>query len=41
MIKKMIGHSPTSRVTEKHYLHLPDESVAEAVFELDVKEQPK
>jgi len=30
MIKKMVGHSPNSRVTEAHYLHLPDEAVKQA-----------
>ncbi len=34
MIKKLIGHSPNSRVTEKHYLHLPDQALREVLFEL-------
>ena len=36
LIKKMVGHSPNSRVTERNYLFLPDCAVKEAMFELDM-----
>lgn len=35
-IKKLVGHSPNSRVTEAHYLHIPESSLRSAVFELDI-----
>lgn len=35
-IKKLVGHSPNSRVTEAHYLHIPDSSLRNTVFELDM-----
>lgn len=34
MIKQMVGHSPNSRVTEKHYLHLPSKAVQDAVLDV-------
>lgn len=34
LIKKKLGHSPNSRVTEKHYLHLPDELMGENIVEM-------
>ncbi|MGO4906793.1 tyrosine-type recombinase/integrase [Pseudorhodobacter sp. W20_MBD10_FR17] len=36
LIRKMVGHSPNSRVTEANYLHMPAESVRNAVLDLDV-----
>jgi hypothetical protein len=36
LIRKMVGHSPNSQVTEKNYLHMPAESLRNAVLDLDV-----
>ncbi|NUB43809.1 site-specific integrase [Fertoebacter nigrum] len=36
LIRKMVGHSPNSRVTEQNYLHIPAESAREAVLDLDL-----
>ncbi|MGO4917205.1 hypothetical protein [Pseudogemmobacter sp. W21_MBD1_M6] len=36
LIRKMVGHSPNSRVTEKNYLFIPADSVRGAVLDLDV-----
>ena len=36
LIRKMVGHSPNSRVTEKNYLFMSPESVRDAVLDLDV-----
>tara|TARA_R110002096_G_scaffold155130_10_gene319405 strand:- start:1676 stop:1888 length:213 start_codon:yes stop_codon:yes gene_type:complete len=36
LIRKMVGHSSNSRVTEKNYLHMPAESLRNAVLDLDV-----
>lgn len=33
-IKKMMGHSPSSRVTINNYIHMPDDMMAEKVIEL-------
>ncbi|RLJ59098.1 site-specific recombinase XerD [Litoreibacter meonggei] len=40
-IKKLVGHSPNSRVTEAHYLHIPESSLRNTVFELDIPEKPE
>ncbi|MEP3786725.1 tyrosine-type recombinase/integrase [Ascidiaceihabitans sp.] len=37
-IKKLVGHSPNSRVTEAHYLHIPESSLRNTVFELEIPE---
>ena len=37
LIKKMVGHSPKSKVTETHYLFIPSQMAEEAVFELDME----
>lgn len=37
LIKKKMGHSPSSRVTEKHYLHLSDELMSENIVEVPLK----
>ena len=34
LIRRMVGHSPNSRVTEKNHLHMPTESVRAAVLNL-------
>lgn len=34
LIKKMMGHSPSSRVTLDHYIHMPDEEMSERVIEV-------
>lgn len=34
LIKKMMGHSPNSRVTVDAYIHMPDDMMAERVIEL-------
>jgi intergrase/recombinase len=36
LIRKMVGHSPNSRVTETNYLHMTQESVQNAVLYIDV-----
>ncbi|MBU2983264.1 tyrosine-type recombinase/integrase [Lentibacter algarum] len=36
LIRKTVGHSPNSRVTEKNYLHMPAESARDAVLVLNV-----
>ena len=34
-IKQLGGHSPSSKVTENHYLHIPESTRRSAVLELD------
>ena len=34
LIKKMMGHSPSSRVTVDHYIHMPDEAMKDRVIEM-------
>ncbi|MEP3199183.1 MAG: tyrosine-type recombinase/integrase [Lentilitoribacter sp.] len=34
LIKKMMGHSPSSRVTLDHYIHMPDEAMKDRVIEM-------
>lgn len=34
-IKQLVGHSPSSKVTETHYLHIPESTRRSAVLELD------
>lgn len=36
LIKKKMGHSEKSRVTETNYLHLPDEAMKTNIVELDI-----
>ncbi len=36
LIRKMVGHSPNSWVTEQNDLHIPAESAREAVLDLDL-----
>ena len=36
LIRKMVGHSPNSRVTEQNYLHIPNDSVVGAVMDIDI-----
>lgn len=36
LIRKIVGHSPNSRVTEANYLHMPAESLRDAVLDLDI-----
>ena len=38
-IKKLVGHSPNSRVTEAHYLHIPESSLRNTVLELEIPEK--
>ena len=34
VIKRMVGHSPNSRVTERHYIHFPDAALKAHILEL-------
>ena len=36
LIRKTVGHSPNSPVTEKNYLHMPAKSVRDAVLDLNI-----
>jgi hypothetical protein len=36
LIRKMVGHSPRSRVAAKNDLHMPTDSVRAAVLDLNV-----
>lgn len=38
IIKKRMGHSANSRVTEKHYLHMPEDAILATDFQLDIPE---